>query len=107
MGDQIGEAGKIDQGLQSCAGLDDLRQGKILYVGISDAPAWWIAQANTLAELRGWTQFVGLQIEYSLIERTVERELIPMAKALNLGVLAWSLLASGVLTGKYHGERQN
>ena len=85
-------------------GLDDLRQGKILYVGISDAPAWWIAQANTLAELRGWTQFVGLQIEYSLIERTVERELIPMAKALNLGVLAWSLLASGVLTGKYHGE---
>jgi len=85
-------------------GLDDLRQGKILYVGISDPPAWWIAQANTLAELRGWTQFVGLQIEYSLIERTVERELIPMAKALNLGVLAWSLLASGVLTGKYHGE---
>ena len=85
-------------------GLDDLRQGKILYVGISDAPAWWIAQANTLAELRGWTQFVGLQIEYSLIERTVERELIPMAKALNLGALAWSPLASGVLTGKYHGE---
>ena len=86
-------------------GLDDLvRQGKILYAGISDAPAWWIAQANTLAELRGWTQFVGLQIEYSLIERTVERELIPMAKALNLGVLAWSPLAGGVLTGKYHGE---
>src|SRR5947209_4022097 len=53
-------------------GLDDLvRQGKVLYVGISDAPAWWVAQANTLAELRGWTQFMGLQIEYSLIERTV------------------------------------
>src|SRR5277367_2999639 len=86
-------------------GLDDLvRQGKVLYVGISDAPARWIAQANTLAELRGWTEFIGLQIEYSLIERTVERELIPMAKALNLGVLAWSPLASGVLTGKYHGE---
>ncbi len=86
-------------------GLDDLvRQGKILYVGISDAPAWWVAQANTLAELRGWTQFIGLQIEYSLIERTVERELIPMAKALNLGVLAWSPLAGGVLSGKYHGE---
>jgi aryl-alcohol dehydrogenase-like predicted oxidoreductase len=86
-------------------GLDDLvRQGKILYVGISDAPAWWIAQANTLAELRGWTQFVGLQIEYSLIERTVERELIPMAKALNVGVLAWSPLARGVLSGKYHGD---
>jgi aryl-alcohol dehydrogenase-like predicted oxidoreductase len=86
-------------------GLDDLvRQGKILYAGISDAPAWWVAQANTLAELRGWTQFVGLQIEYNLIERSVERELIPVAKALNLGVLAWSPLASGVLSGKYHGE---
>src|ERR1700676_1540278 len=86
-------------------GLDDLvRQGKVLYVGISDAPAWWVAQANTLAELRGWTQFTGLQIEYNLIERTVERELIPMAKALNLGVLAWSPLARGILTGKYHGE---
>src|SRR6202795_2270425 len=83
-------------------GLDDLvRQGKVLYVGISDAPAWWVAQANTLAELRGWTQFIGLQIEYSLMERTVERELIPMAKALNVGVLAWSPLARGVLTGKY------
>src|SRR5215471_11007841 len=86
-------------------GLDDLvRQGKILYVGISDAPAWWIAQANTIAQLRGWTPFIGLQIEYSMIERTVERELIPMAKALNLGVTAWSPLAGGVLTGKYHGH---
>ena len=67
-------------------GLDNLvRQAKILYAGISDAPAWWIAQANTLAELRGWTQFIGLQIEYSVVERTVERELIPMSKALNLG----------------------
>ena len=86
-------------------GLDDLvRQGKVLYVGISDAPAWWIAQANTLAHLRGWSPFVGLQIEYSLIERSVERELIPMAKALNLGLTAWSPLARGVLTGKYHGH---
>src|SRR6202790_2432531 len=85
--------------------FDDLvRQGKILYIGVSDAPAWWIAQANTLAELRSWTQFIGLQIEYSLIERTVERELIPMAKALNLGVVAWSPLAGGVLSGKYHGH---
>jgi aryl-alcohol dehydrogenase-like predicted oxidoreductase len=81
-------------------GLDDLvRQGKVLYVGISDAPAWWVAQANTLAQLRGWSPFVGLQIEYSLIERTVERELIPMARALNLGVTAWSPLARGLLTG--------
>jgi aryl-alcohol dehydrogenase-like predicted oxidoreductase len=86
-------------------GLDDLvRQGKVLYVGISDAPAWWVAQANTLAHLRGWSAFVGLQIEYSLIERTVERELIPVAKALNIGVTAWSPLAGGVLSGKYHGH---
>jgi len=85
--------------------FDDLvRQGKVLYVGVSDAPAWWIAQANTLAQLRGWSPFVGLQIEYSLIERTVERELIPMAKALNIGVTAWSPLAGGVLSGKYHGH---
>jgi aryl-alcohol dehydrogenase-like predicted oxidoreductase len=86
-------------------GLDDLvRQGKVLYVGISDAPAWWIAQANTLAHLRGWSPFVGLQIEYSLIERTVERELIPMAQALNVGLTAWSPLSNGILTGKYHGH---
>ncbi|HKO13846.1 MAG TPA: aldo/keto reductase [Acidobacteriaceae bacterium] len=82
--------------------FDDLvRQGKVLYVGISDAPAWWVAQANTLAELRGWTPFVGLQIEYSLLERTVERELTPMAKAFGLTVLAWSPLKGGVLSGKY------
>jgi aryl-alcohol dehydrogenase-like predicted oxidoreductase len=86
-------------------GLDDLvRAGKVLYTGISDAPAWWIAEANTLAHFRGWSPFVGLQIEYSLIERSVERELIPMAKALNIGVTAWSPLAGGVLTGKYHGH---
>lgn len=86
-------------------GLDDLvRQGKVLYVGISDAPAWWVAQANTLAMLRGWSPFVGLQIEYSLVERSVERELIPMAQALRLGVTAWSPLSGGVLTGKYHGH---
>ncbi len=85
--------------------LDDLvRHGKILYVGISDAPAWWVAQANTLARLQGWSPFIGLQIEYSLIERTVERELVPMAKALNLGLTAWSPLSNGVLTGKYHGQ---
>jgi aryl-alcohol dehydrogenase-like predicted oxidoreductase len=89
-------------------GLDDLvRQGKVLYAGISDAPAWWIARANTLASLRGWSPFVGLQIEYSLIERTVERELVPMAKALNIGVTAWSPLAGGVLTGKYHGRESS
>ena len=89
-------------------GLDDLvRQGKVLYVGISDAPAWWIAQANTIAHFRGWSPFIGLQIEYSLSERSVERELIPMAKALNLGLTAWSPLAGGVLSGKYHGPASN
>ena len=81
-----------------------IRQGKVLYIGISDAPAWWIARANTLAELRGWTQFVGLQIEYSLLERTPERELLPMAKELGLTVTAWSPLAGGILTGKYLDE---
>src|SRR5579864_161566 len=87
-------------------GFDDLvRQGKILYAGVSDAPAWWVAQANTLASLRGWSPFIGLQIEYSLTERTVERELIPMAKALDLGLVAWSPLGGGVLTGKYDGAQ--
>jgi aryl-alcohol dehydrogenase-like predicted oxidoreductase len=82
--------------------FDDLvRQGKILHAGVSDMAAWAVARASTLAELRGWTPFVGLQVEYNLIERTVERELIPMAEALGLGVTAWSPLAGGVLTGKY------
>src|SRR3984893_11850099 len=81
--------------------FDDLvRQGKILYAGVSDMPAWDVAQANTLADLRGWTSFVGLQVEYSLIERTPERELLPMAAGLGLGVTAWSPLARGGLTGK-------
>ena len=83
-------------------GFDALvRQGKVLYVGISDAPAWWVAQANMLADLRGWSPFVGLQIEYSLIERTPEHELLPMAKALGLTVTPWSPLAGGILSGKY------
>ena len=87
-------------------GFDDLvRQGKVLYVGVSDAPAWWVAQGNTLADLRGWSKFVGLQIEYSLVERTVERELVPMAKAFNLGLVAWSPLAGGLLSGKYHAKK--
>jgi aryl-alcohol dehydrogenase-like predicted oxidoreductase len=81
--------------------FDDLvRQGRILYAGVSDMPAWVVARGNTLAELRGWTSFVGLQIEYSLIERTPERELLPMAAELGLGVTAWSPLAGGLLTGK-------
>jgi aryl-alcohol dehydrogenase-like predicted oxidoreductase len=99
---------QITPGEEVMRAFDDLvRQGKVLYVGVSDAAAWWIAQANTLAQLRGWSPYVGLQIEYSLIERTVERELIPMAKALNVGVTAWSPLAGGVLSGKYHGNGQS
>ena len=85
--------------------FDDLvRAGKVLYVGISDAPAWVVAKSNTLAELRGWTRYVGLQIEYSLLERTVERELVPMAKDQDLTILAWSPLRNGLLTGKYLPE---
>jgi len=83
--------------------FDDLvRQGKILYIGVSDTPAWIISQANTIAQLRGWTPFIGLQIEYSLIERTPERDLLPMARAFDIGVTAWSPLGAGVLTGKYN-----
>ena len=83
-------------------GLDDLvRAGKILYVGISDTPAWVVSQANVMADLRGWTRFVGLQIPYSLIERTPERELLPMAGSLDIAVTAWGSLGGGVLTGKY------
>ena len=83
-------------------GLDDLvRAGNVHYLGISDTPAWIVARANTLAELRGWTAFCGLQIEYSLLERTPERELIPMAKTLGMTVTTWGPLGAGVLTGKY------
>ncbi len=83
--------------------LDDMvKSGKILYIGISDAPAWVVSQANMLANLKGWTEFVSIQIEYSLIERTSERELLPMANALDIGITAWSPLGSGVLTGKYN-----
>lgn len=83
--------------------LDDaVRQGKVLYIGISDTPAWIVSQANTIAQYQGWTQFVALQIEYSLIERTPERDLLPMAKALDLAVTPWSPLGGGVLTGKYN-----
>ena len=85
--------------------FDDLvRAGKVLYVGISDAPAWVVSKSNTLAELRGWTRYVGLQIEYSLLERTVERELVPMAEDQRMTVLAWSPLRNGLLTGKYLPE---
>lgn len=88
-------------------GMDDLvRQGKVNYVAISDTPAWVVSKGNTLAELMGWSQFVALQVEYSLIARTPERELIPMAKHYGMTVTPWAPLGGGVLTGKYiRGEQ--
>ena len=92
---------------ESMRALDDLvRSEKILYVGISDAPAWVVSQANTIADLRGWSPFIGIQIMYSLIERTPERELLPMAHALDIGVTAWSPLGGGVLSGKYSTDKK-
>jgi len=82
--------------------LDDLvRSGKVLYLGLSDAPAWVAARANTMAELRGWTPFAGLQLNYSLVERGIERELLPLSDALDLSVAAWAPLARGLLSGKF------
>lgn len=83
-------------------GLDDLiRQGKVTYAAISDTPAWIVAKGNTMAELMGWSQFIALQVEYSLLQRTPERDLIPMAKHYNMTVTPWAPLAGGALTGKY------
>ncbi len=92
---------------ETMRGLDDLvRSGKVLYVGVSDTPAWVVSASNTLAELRGWSPFVGLQIEYSLLERTPERDLLPMAEHFGLSILGWAPLGGGVLTGKYtRGEQ--
>src|SRR5690606_16920848 len=82
--------------------LDDLvRQGKVRYLGFSDTPAWKVTQAQMLAEMRGWSPLIALQIEYSLLERTVEHDLMPMARELGLGVTPWSPLKGGILTGKY------
>src|SRR5688500_13923312 len=80
---------------------DLVRDGKLRYIGVSDAPAWKVAQANGISELSKWPRFIGLQIEYSLLQRTVEGELIPMAQELGLGVTPWSPLAHGVLSGKF------
>jgi aryl-alcohol dehydrogenase-like predicted oxidoreductase len=94
----------IDEAVRA---LDDqVRLGKVLYVGISDSPAWLVAQANTLAELRGWSPFVAVQVPYSLAGRDPERELLPMAAALGLSVTAWGALEAGVLTGKPAEERR-
>lgn len=83
-------------------GMDDLvRQGKVLYLAICNAPAWQVSRMQAIADLRGWSPLVALQIEYNLIERTGERDLIPMAREMGLGVIPYSPLAGGVLTGKY------
>ncbi|MDS7597765.1 aldo/keto reductase [Agrobacterium tumefaciens] len=83
-------------------GLDDLvRSGKIIYAGLSDFPAWRISAAATLAEMRGWAGISAVQLEYSLVERSAERELLPMSDAFDLGVVGWSPLGGGLLTGKY------
>jgi aryl-alcohol dehydrogenase-like predicted oxidoreductase len=87
---------------ETMAALDDLvRAGKVRYVGVSDTPAWKIVEANLIARFRGWSAFVGLQVEYSLLERTIEQELVPMAAEFGLGITPWSPLKSGVLSGKY------
>ncbi|MFD2795890.1 aldo/keto reductase [Promicromonospora vindobonensis] len=87
--------------------LDDLvTSGKVRYVGVSDTPAWVVSQATTLADLRGWNRFAGLQVPYSLIERTCERDLLPMAHDLDLTVTTWGPLGGGFLSGRYGTDRQ-
>jgi aryl-alcohol dehydrogenase-like predicted oxidoreductase len=87
---------------ETMAALDDLvRAGKVRYLGVSDTPAWKIVEANLIARFRGWSSFVGLQIEYSLLQRTVEQELVPMAGEFGLGITPWSPLSGGALSGKY------
>jgi aryl-alcohol dehydrogenase-like predicted oxidoreductase len=87
---------------ETMSALEDLvRAGKVRYIGVSDTPAWKIVEANMIAHLRGWAAFVGLQIEYSLLERSVEQELVPMALQFGLGITPWSPLKSGALSGKY------
>ncbi|WP_042806350.1 aldo/keto reductase [Yersinia massiliensis] len=87
--------------------FDDLiRAGKIHYAGLSNFPAWRIARAETLAELRGWSRIAGIQVEYSLVQRTAERELLPMAEALGLAATLWSPLGGGLLTGKYRQSNE-
>jgi len=85
---------------------DMIRAGKVLYIGISDTPAWIVSKANTIAELRGWSKFAALQIEYSLLERTVERELLPMANDFDMAVTPWGAIGGGVLTGKYNKKNK-
>ena len=87
--------------------LDDLvRAGKVLYVGISDTPAWVVSQANTLADLRGWSRFVAYQGEYSLASRAPERDILPMTQAMEMAYLPWGMLEGGEITGKYNSPSE-
>ena len=86
---------------ETLAALDDVvRAGKVLHIGFSDTPAWLVARADALAEVSGRTRPAAIQVEYNLAERAVERDLLPMAETLGLGILDWSPLAGGALTGK-------
>lgn len=86
-------------------GLEDLvRSGKVVYTGFSDAPAWLIAKGNMLAQCRGWNQFAALQMEYNLLTRGIEREILPLARMDELSILYWSPLAGGLLSGKYRSK---
>lgn len=92
---------------ETMSALNDLvRDGKVRYIGFSDTPAWKVAQAQMIAQFRGWSPLIALQIEYSLLERTVEGDLTPMAQELGLGVTPWSPLKFGILSGKYTRENK-
>lgn len=94
--DEVTPVDEIVRGLQ-----DLIQAGKILYGGLSDFPAWRVARAATIAELRGLSPLAGIQVEHSLLRRSMENEFLPMARAMNMGVVTWSPLGGGVLTGKY------
>ncbi|MFT5336637.1 MAG: aryl-alcohol dehydrogenase-like predicted oxidoreductase [Luteibaculaceae bacterium] len=81
-----------------------VQQGKVLHIGFSDTPAWVISRAQTIAKLRGWEPICALQMEYSLAERSCDREILPMSDYYNMSFHAWSPLANGILTGKYTKE---
>lgn len=94
--DQVTPVEEIARGLE-----DVVRDGKARFIGFSDFPAWRVSRAATLAELRGWTRPAAIQIEFSLAERSAERELIPMADGYGFAVMIWAALGGGILTGKY------
>jgi aryl-alcohol dehydrogenase-like predicted oxidoreductase len=90
---------------ETLRGLDDLvASGKVRYIGFSDLPAWKVSQAQTLAHFRGWAPIIAVQLEYSLLERTAEGELVPMAQEMGMGVMPWSPLKHGVLSGKFRRD---